>query len=307
MHVVPADAGRLIATRRLDPQLFDVTELVRLGYHDDAAIPVILPGGVAGKASKGKELRTLTDDGMVWLDGVRTLALDQTVPQIGAPASTDAALAVGAVDKTDAMADFSSRGPRLGDGAVKPDLVAPGVAVTAARAGGGHVAMDGTSMAAPHVSGAAALLAEEHPNWTGQQLKAALIGSTTPVAGTEYDQGAGRVDVARAITQTVTATPANLGLGVVAWPHTDAVEKPLTYHNDGPADVTLRAGLVLRRTRAFRVHEEGRPPRPRDRADADGRRRRGRALGHPGAARRVRPGVPRRRHLPHQPPGRPAG
>jgi hypothetical protein len=157
---------------------------------------------------------------------------------IGSPASTDAALAVGAVDEADAMAVFSSRGPRH-DGAVKPDLVAPGVDVTAAQAGGGHVAMNGTSMATPHVAGAAALLAQQHLDWTGQQLKAALIGSTTPVDGTEYDRGAGRVDVARAVTQTVTTAPASLGFGVVEWPHTGALEKPLTYRNDGPTEVTL--------------------------------------------------------------------
>ena len=56
---------------------------------------------------------------------------DETV---GSPASADAALAVGAVDRDDQLADFSSRGPRVGDDAIKPDITAPGVDIVAARA-----------------------------------------------------------------------------------------------------------------------------------------------------------------------------
>ena len=70
------------------------------------------------------------------------------------------------------MAYFSSRGPRLGDGALKPDVVAPGVGITAARAAGTslgtpvdelYTSLDGTSMATPHVAGLAAILKDEHP------------------------------------------------------------------------------------------------------------------------------------------------
>ena len=57
---------------------------------------------------------------------------DQVVP----PASADAALAVGSVTKQDATSPFSSRGPRLGDYAVKPDIAAPGSGIVAARAPG---------------------------------------------------------------------------------------------------------------------------------------------------------------------------
>ncbi|WP_231648290.1 S8 family serine peptidase [Saccharothrix sp. NRRL B-16348] len=83
---------------------------------------------------------------------------------VGSPGSADAALTVGAVDRQDGIAEFSSRGPRLGDGAVKPDITAPGVDIVAAKAatgsigvpvGDGHVAVSGTSMASPHVAGAA--------------------------------------------------------------------------------------------------------------------------------------------------------
>jgi subtilisin family serine protease len=176
--------------------------------------------------------------------------LDSTV---GTPASADAALTVGAVDKSDALAEFSSRGPRVGDSALKPDLTGPGVDITAAAAAGsqldeilphpapGYLTMSGTSMATPHVAGAAALLAQEHPAWTPAELKAALIGSAKPGAYTPMQGGNGRVDVARAITQDVIAEPASLSFGAAVWPHPDdqPVTKTLTYRNVGSGPITL--------------------------------------------------------------------
>jgi len=170
---------------------------------------------------------------------------------VGSPGSADAALTVGAVDREDKIAPFSSRGPRTGDGAVKPDITAPGVDIVAAKSSTGsigtpvgenHVALSGTSMATPHVAGAAALIKQQHPAWTGAQVKAALVASAKPSAGlTAYDQGAGRVDLTRAITQSVTAEPVSVGLGSQEWPHEDdkPVTKEITYRNAGAAAVTL--------------------------------------------------------------------
>lgn len=173
---------------------------------------------------------------------------------VGSPGSADAALTVGAVDRQDTVAEFSSRGPRAGDSGLKPDLTAPGVAIVAARAAGTelgdvvddhYVSLSGTSMATPHVAGAAAILLQEHPDWTGAQLKAALVGSAQPVDAGVFDQGAGRVDVARAIAQQVTADPATLSYGLAAWPHGDdlPLAKTVTYHNTGSAEVTVDLAL----------------------------------------------------------------
>ncbi|MGK5742669.1 S8 family serine peptidase [Micromonospora sp. URMC 103] len=174
---------------------------------------------------------------------------------VGSPGTADAALAVGAVDRNDALAEFSSRGPRVGDDALKPDLTAPGVEIVAARAaqgvigtpvGEGYVAISGTSMAAPHVTGAAALLAQQHSGWAAGQLKATLMASAKPhPAQTAYQQGAGRVDVARAITQTVTSDPVSVSFGRALWPHGDdaPITREVTWRNDGPAPLTLDLGV----------------------------------------------------------------
>ncbi len=173
---------------------------------------------------------------------------------IGSPGSADSALTVGAVDDQDKLADFSSTGPRLGDGAVKPDLTAPGVDITAASAKGndiakevgeklaGYMTISGTSMATPHVAGAAALLKQQHPDWKYAELKAALTASTKGGKYTPFEQGSGRVQVDKAIAQTVVAEPVSLSFGVQQWPHADdkPVTKKLTYRNLGTEDVTLK-------------------------------------------------------------------
>ncbi|NUT50447.1 MAG: S8 family serine peptidase, partial [Saccharothrix sp.] len=160
------------------------------------------------------------------------------------PGTADSALTVGAVDRDDALAEFSSRGPRVADGAVKPDLTAPGVDIVAALAGtaDGHVAMSGTSMASPHVAGAAALLAQRHPDWTGARLKAALTASARPnPALGVHEQGTGRLDIAAALATTLTSEPSSLVLGRHEWPHDDDVPatKALTYRNDADQPVAL--------------------------------------------------------------------
>ncbi|WP_409374870.1 S8 family peptidase [Streptomyces griseolus] len=172
---------------------------------------------------------------------------------VSSPGSADAALTVGAVDHQDALADFSSRGPRVGDSAVKPDVTAPGVDITAAAAPGsvidrevgqnpaGYLTISGTSMATPHVAGAAALLKQQHPTWTYTELKGALTASAEPGAYSPFEQGTGRIAVDRAAGQSVVADPVSVSFGVREWPHTDdtPVTEKVAYRNLGDQDVTL--------------------------------------------------------------------
>src|SRR5439155_19055108 len=85
------------------------------------------------------------------------------------PALDAAAVTIGATDNSDAIALFSSRGPVTIDGSNrrKPDLVAPGVSVYSSYAGNTYRFLSGTSMAAPHVAGAVALLWSAFPNIRG--------------------------------------------------------------------------------------------------------------------------------------------
>jgi len=179
------------------------------------------------------------------------------VGTVGSPGSAEAALTVGAVDKQDQLADFSGRGPRLGDGAIKPDVTAPGVGIVAAKAkttvigqpvGDQYLRLSGTSMATPHTAGAAALLAQHHPDWKASELKGALMASAKPAAGQSvFGQGAGRIDVALGIKQTVISEPGSLSYGTAQFPHDDdePVTKTLTYRNLGSQAVTLDLTATL--------------------------------------------------------------
>ncbi|MFE9689148.1 S8 family serine peptidase [Micromonospora sp. NPDC005806] len=158
------------------------------------------------------------------------------------PASADDALAVAAVDADDQRAYFSARGPRVGDNHIKPEISAPGVDIVAAAPGGDYVAMSGTSMATPHVAGSAAILVGQHPDWSGPQLKAALMGSAKPAGDDSlYEQGAGRVDIGRAIGQPIAADVAAVDFPVQRWPHADdtPISQVVGYRNTGSAPVTL--------------------------------------------------------------------
>ncbi|GAB3536715.1 S8 family serine peptidase [Phytohabitans suffuscus] len=179
---------------------------------------------------------------------------------VGTPAAATAALSVGAVDRNENLADFSSRGPRLGDDAVKPEITAPGVDIVAARAAGTgmgtpvdehYTTASGTSMATPHVAGAAALLAQARPGWTAAQLKDALVSTAKGNSAIAVDaQGGGRVDVARAVGQGVYGT-ATANLGLYTDPASGTREQELSYTNTTSAPVTLDLALDVPGSTAF--------------------------------------------------------
>jgi hypothetical protein len=121
--------------------------------------------------------------------------------------------------KDDQIATFSSQGPGQMDSSFKPDLAAPGVAIisTAAGTGTGSANFQGTSMAAPHVSGAAALLRQLHPNLNQAGIKALLQNSTVN-SNASYDtkltrQGVGSIRVDKAAALTSYASPGGVSFG----------------------------------------------------------------------------------------------
>jgi subtilisin family serine protease len=181
----------------------------------------------------------------------------RTNGSVGSPGTADAALTVGSVDDDDVLAPFSSKGPRMGDGAIKPDVTAPGVGIVAARATGTsmgtvvdqwYTSAGGTSMASPHAAGAAAVLKSAHPEWGADELKARLMGSAQPgPAGTTvWDEGAGRVWIPGALDLPVTAQPASLSFGALETGRDRAAGKSLTYANPSGQDIELALATDFR-------------------------------------------------------------
>ncbi|MEO6217720.1 MAG: S8 family peptidase [Sphingomonas sp.] len=120
------------------------------------------------------------------------------------PGNAEAAITVGSTHKISpygyGVSYFSSRGP-TGDGRAKPDILAPGEKILSALPGGRYGEMDGTSMAAPHVSGAAAILLARYPELIGRPalVKQILCKTAVDLGRERAFQGAGLVDILHAL------------------------------------------------------------------------------------------------------------
>lgn len=141
---------------------------------------------------------------------------------IGSPGTAREAITVGAVEKCDSIARFSSRGPVVWENGIllKPDLMAPGVEICAAQfddwlddracKDDKHIAISGTSMATPHVSGAAALLLQSHPQWSPEIIKSALMSTSLDLGLSPTAQGAGRINVLGANDAEIATEPQSI-------------------------------------------------------------------------------------------------
>jgi subtilisin family serine protease len=143
---------------------------------------------------------------------------------IDSPASAAKAIAAasstgghGSVE-TDTASDFSSLGPAPYSFNFKPDVTAPGDEVASSVPGGGYATLSGTSMSAPHVAGATAVLEQRHPSWTPAQIKSALMTTGAPVLETSevgpLKEGGGRIDLPRADRPLLFTQPTALSFGL---------------------------------------------------------------------------------------------
>ncbi|WP_226662493.1 S8 family serine peptidase [Microbulbifer aggregans] len=168
---------------------------------------------------------------------------------VGSPGCAPSALTVAAVDRDNQTAVFSSRGPSPDGHSAKPDIASQGVDVIAAAAGGiaetGYTALSGTSMAAPHVSGGAAILKQARPELTPRQLKKVLTSSVTLSDAHVLEQGAGPMDVNQAVIQAVVAEP-NSELGFFTGNQQfELTETTVTLENLSGEDKTFKLKLDL--------------------------------------------------------------
>ncbi|MGV9581320.1 S8 family peptidase [Streptomyces sp. NPDC003509] len=150
----------------------------------NAEQPAVVNASLGGPASSAVD------------DAFDALAAEGTLPVVAAgnedqdacdvsPARADGVLAVGASDNQDRQATFSNWGTCVW-------LYAPGVDIVSAKLGGGSTTLSGTSMASPHVAGAAALYKEQHPDASPQDVADALAMEATP--GVLTGLGAGSPD-----------------------------------------------------------------------------------------------------------------
>ncbi len=180
--------------------------------------------------------------------------------QISTPAVAEKVISVGATTKEDQIAQYSSQGPTWGH-RIKPEVVAPGGAspisfdpaklgIVSAKAAGSmldrmnpgngvdkyYLALSGTSMATPHVSGVVALLLQAYPKLTPEQIKQRLMNTGVDLGYDPINQGAGRIDAVSAVDNTVSVIP--LSLSYIMDPGTKT-EETIKITNNGKKKITL--------------------------------------------------------------------
>jgi subtilisin family serine protease len=109
---------------------------------------------------------------------------------VGLPARCNGFMAVGSIDRQRNWSTFSSYGSTHGPFS-NVEIAAPGSSINSTRMGGGHTVMSGTSMACPHVAGAAALLKQLHPTWTPERIRARLSNTATDLGAPGNDEKLG--------------------------------------------------------------------------------------------------------------------
>lgn len=169
---------------------------------------------------------------------------------VGIPGVAKKAITVCATTKTDIVADFSSQGPTE-DLRLKPDVCAPGVNIIAARANGTSMGIpideyytmaSGTSMATPHVAGAAALIIQAHPDWNPFMIKSALMGYAKSLSNEHpWRQGAGRVNICKSIMASILIIEPSTSFGILGLG--DVVSKTITIMNI--ANTTARLNISI--------------------------------------------------------------
>ena len=172
---------------------------------------------------------------------------------VSSPGNAPDAITVAAATSTGQIADFSSAGPAPVSLGMKPDVTAPGVDVLSSLppSQGTFGLLSGTSMASPHVAGAAALLKDRHPTWTVAQIKSALVQTGTPVlapaTGAETSplrEGGGLVDLPQADNPLLFAYPSSLSFGQLAPGQTATRTVELTDAGGGAGTWTVTAAGV---------------------------------------------------------------
>jgi subtilisin family serine protease len=189
--------------------------------------------------------------------------------KVATPGSASRALAVGNGHHSFYLDASSSAGPAIGTLGLKPEIVAPGTEVIAARSADSkfrglpdapqYTSLTGTSMASPRVAGSVAVLRQQHPDWSAQRIEDAITSTSCTTAcrnalgghGVDanpqiYWRGAGGLDLQRASQQNLHGTGLlQFGVHSDPLPVDPTVSRTITYVNDGDSPVTLQLTSAL--------------------------------------------------------------
>jgi hypothetical protein len=148
---------------------------------------------------------------------------------ISSPGTAELAITVGASDSSDARAFFSSKGPNRISFSIKPEVLAPGVAITSTYLSSGYATLSGTSMSTPMVTGVAALIKSVHPGWYPALIKSAIVNTARNLGLGANLQGGGRVRALQAVAAKTLVVPSTLSFGMDD-PSTSTWVKPDTLY-----------------------------------------------------------------------------
>ncbi len=173
---------------------------------------------------------------------------------IGSPGDAPWAITVGAIDSSNSVTYFSSRGPSTADGSAKPDLVALGLNLYLATQSydpngemydpSRFTTASGTSFSTPIVAGAAALVKQAHAEYTPLEIKSALVNTAVPISdfASPVGIGAGTLNVGQAIASNVTVVPSSVSFGNITGAALP-ISYPLTITNRSSGNLTLSASV----------------------------------------------------------------
>jgi len=207
-----APDSEIFAYKSLDEEgtgdIYDIMDGIEQAVDDDADVMVLSLGADGGDPDDilSGAVDEAVQDGVVASVSAGNRGEDYSV---GTPGTSRKAITVGATDKEDNLASFSSKGPVEWDDnnmILKPSIVAPGVDIISADLDGGKTSADGTSMSAPIVGGAAALMIQKQDEWTPNQVKSVLMNTAFEMENTGFEVGTGRLNMKNAFQKPSIAT-----------------------------------------------------------------------------------------------------
>lgn len=224
-----ADGMDVINLSLGEPEIEPTRDLVTLAIDGAAA------AGVPTVASAGNEYGRLQ------------------LGSVGSPSSAASAISVASVsngrsDPAGTISSFSSAGPTPVSLRLKPDVAAPGSSILSSSPDGAWSLLSGTSMAAPHVTGAVALLRKRHPSWTPAQLRSALVTTGSLLPSGPLRIGGGLIAVGRADVPLLFAEPSSVSFGLVRSGENPEVVVRLTDAGGGAGTWTVSGIFATPRT-----------------------------------------------------------